>query len=275
MEELVYDSGGQFLSGTFADYLCPTAKEVPNVLIGHIETRSTANRTGAKGMGDGSSMLTPAAIANAVADAMGREDVELPLTLSKLWRLANPDAVKTSSSQQVKIQPGELSGEGEVTVPKPPPEVWRYLTDPESLRRIIPGCRKLSMEGESRFHAEVELRVAAIKGIFTATMELRDPVPAESVRLVGTMAGDLGFGRGDGWVTLAPLQDGSTRVSYRYRARVGGKVASVGQRMLGKVTEVLIARFFDALNREGQGGVSLFARMRDWFRQFSNSERVR
>ena len=53
------------------------------------------NALGAKGMGDGSSMLTPAAIANAVADALGRDDITLPLTMHRVWCLANgvdPDA---------------------------------------------------------------------------------------------------------------------------------------------------------------------------------------
>src|SRR4029450_10509195 len=51
-EELAYDDQGNFLSGTFADYLCPTAVEVPHIEIGHIETPSPANALGAKGMGD-------------------------------------------------------------------------------------------------------------------------------------------------------------------------------------------------------------------------------
>jgi 2-furoyl-CoA dehydrogenase large subunit len=49
-------------------------------------------------------------------------------------------------------------------------------------------------------------------------------------------------------VTLAPV-DGGTRLTYRYRAEVGGKVAAVGQRLLGTVTRVLIAEFFAALER--------------------------
>src|SRR4029077_15658079 len=58
MEELAYDARGNFLAGTFADYLCPPCVEVPPVTIGHVETPSPMNALGAKGMGDGSSMLT-------------------------------------------------------------------------------------------------------------------------------------------------------------------------------------------------------------------------
>ena len=90
LEELAYDAEGNFLSGSFADYRCPTAMEVPPVITGHVETLSPMNALGAKGMGDGSSMLAPAALANAVADALGRDDIALPLTPERVWRLANP-----------------------------------------------------------------------------------------------------------------------------------------------------------------------------------------
>jgi 2-furoyl-CoA dehydrogenase large subunit len=88
-EELVHDRAGNFVSGSFAEYLCPTAPEMPRLDIGHVSTPSPANLTGAKGMGDGSSMLAPAALANAAADALGREDIELPLALNRVWELAN------------------------------------------------------------------------------------------------------------------------------------------------------------------------------------------
>lgn len=88
-EELAYDEDGNFLSGTFADYLCPTSADLPPLDFAHSRTDSPANSLGSKGMGDGSSMLTPAVMANAVADALNCEDIDLPLTLDKVWRLAN------------------------------------------------------------------------------------------------------------------------------------------------------------------------------------------
>jgi 2-furoyl-CoA dehydrogenase large subunit len=91
-EELIHDREGNFVTGSFAEYLCPTAPEMPVLDIGHVSTPSPRNLTGAKGMGDGSSMLAPAALANAAADALGREDIELPLTLNRVWTLANEPA---------------------------------------------------------------------------------------------------------------------------------------------------------------------------------------
>ena len=79
-EELAFASDGSFLSGTFADYLVPTACEVPDPTILHMDTPSPFTPLGAKGVGEGNAMSTPACLANAVADALGIEDVELPMT---------------------------------------------------------------------------------------------------------------------------------------------------------------------------------------------------
>ena len=83
-EELAYADDGSFLSGTFADYLVPTACEVPDPTILHMETPSPFTPLGAKGVGEGNAMSTPVCLANAVADALGIDDVELPMTPSKV-----------------------------------------------------------------------------------------------------------------------------------------------------------------------------------------------
>ena len=256
-EELAYDQQGNFLSGTFADYLCPTAAEVPNIDIGHVETRSPLNALGAKGMGDGSSMLTPAAIANAVADALGRDDISLPLTLRRVWALANGrDPIAKASSSVSAIRSvasagsGVLTGKGEVTLSAPVEEVWRRLLDPRELAAIIPGCRGLTQDGPDSYSAQVVIGVAGVRGTYQARIELRDKRQGRSLRLVGKASGGLGFGSGSGFVSLRPEAGGRTRLEYRYEADVGGKVATVGQRMLGSVMRYLIAQFFHSLERQ-------------------------
>ena len=86
-EEMVYDEHGQLLNGSFVDYLCPTAGEMPAVVMAHKETLSPLTPLGAKGLGEGNSMSVGAAIANAVADALGVEPTALPLSPSRLWSL--------------------------------------------------------------------------------------------------------------------------------------------------------------------------------------------
>jgi CO/xanthine dehydrogenase Mo-binding subunit len=70
-EELTYDEEGQLTSGTLADYLVPTAGEVPRIDLEHMETPSPLNPLGLKGVGEGGAIPGPAVIANAVEHALG------------------------------------------------------------------------------------------------------------------------------------------------------------------------------------------------------------
>jgi carbon-monoxide dehydrogenase large subunit len=70
LEEMVYDDQGQLLTGTFMDYLIPTAMELPPIETVHLEYPSPRNPLGVKGIGEGGAISPPAAIANAVEDAL-------------------------------------------------------------------------------------------------------------------------------------------------------------------------------------------------------------
>jgi 2-furoyl-CoA dehydrogenase large subunit len=83
-ERIAYDEEGVLLTGTFMDYLVPSAPDVPPIRIAHRETPSPYG-LGAKGLGEGNTMSAPAAIANAVADALRVEELELPLTAPRVW----------------------------------------------------------------------------------------------------------------------------------------------------------------------------------------------
>jgi 2-furoyl-CoA dehydrogenase large subunit len=89
-EEFAYDENGQCLTASFQDYLCPTAMEIPPVMIDHIETPSPFTELGSKGAGESSSMSVPPAIGNAIADALAPLGIvvdELPMTPNKIWTL--------------------------------------------------------------------------------------------------------------------------------------------------------------------------------------------
>jgi 2-furoyl-CoA dehydrogenase large subunit len=86
-EEFIYGADGSFRTGTFADYLVPTACEVPEPVILHMETPSPVTPLGAKGVGEGNCMSTPVCLANAVADALGAAEIGLPMTPAKLLAL--------------------------------------------------------------------------------------------------------------------------------------------------------------------------------------------
>jgi carbon-monoxide dehydrogenase large subunit len=83
LEEIVYDESGQILTTSLADFLPPTVLEIPAIEIGHLETLTPASVTQAKGLGEGGAIGPPAAIINAVNDALapfGATINEIPAT---------------------------------------------------------------------------------------------------------------------------------------------------------------------------------------------------
>ncbi len=85
LEQTVHDEEGNLLTGSFMDYLCATSTEVPGLRILHRCTPSPFTPLGAKGLGEGNTMSAPAALANAVCDALGIDDLDLPLTAPRIW----------------------------------------------------------------------------------------------------------------------------------------------------------------------------------------------
>jgi CO/xanthine dehydrogenase Mo-binding subunit len=86
----MYDENGQLLNASFADYLIPTANEVPRIQVGHEETRSPLNELGTKGAGEAGTIPVPALFAQALEDALadyGIEILETPMSPNKLFEL--------------------------------------------------------------------------------------------------------------------------------------------------------------------------------------------
>jgi len=89
LEQIVYDAAGQLVTGTLMDYALPRAADLPPLEVHHVITPSPLNPLGVKGAGEGGTLPAPAAIANAVADALRPlrvEVTEMPLTRERLWR---------------------------------------------------------------------------------------------------------------------------------------------------------------------------------------------
>jgi carbon-monoxide dehydrogenase large subunit len=89
-EELAYDEHGQMLTGTFLDYHLPTAREMPQIEVGHVETPSPLNPLGSKGAGESGVIPAQAALVSAIEDALAPLGVrlsEFPLGPHRLWEL--------------------------------------------------------------------------------------------------------------------------------------------------------------------------------------------
>ncbi|MBV9562613.1 MAG: molybdopterin-dependent oxidoreductase [Bradyrhizobium sp.] len=250
-EEYAYTPDGSFLSGTFADYLVPTVAEVPEPLILHMQTPSPFTPLGSKGVGEGNCMSTPVCIANAVADALGVADVELPLLPARLAEtVRGAEAAAPPGKHNTPKGDRRLSGKGGARVAAAPEQVWSMLLDPATLAAVIPGCRGVKRISDTDFKADVTIGVGPVKGDYRARVTLSDLDRPNAVTLTGTLDGALGFGFGKGRITLAPAADGGTSVHYRYEAEIGGKVASIGGRLLDGAARVIIGQFFSSLARQ-------------------------
>lgn len=255
-EEFVYGPDGSLLSGTFADYLVPTACEVPEPVILHMETPSPFTPLGAKGVGEGNNMSTPVCIANAVSDALGVAEIALPLTKSRVAALIHGEE-RQPRRPVIFLKPAAkggraLTGDGSTVVPAPPQKMWDILLDPKELARVIPGCSALALVGPDAYRADIDIGIGPVRGKYRAEVRLSDLDAPRSLTLTGSASGALGWGDGQAWVTLSSTPEG-TSVAYHYEAEIGGKVASVGARMLDGAAKLLIAQFFKALAARSAG----------------------
>jgi 2-furoyl-CoA dehydrogenase large subunit len=258
-EEYAYAADGSFLTGTLADYLLPTVAEVPEPVILHMQTPSPFTPLGSKGVGEGNCMSTPVCIANAVADALDIENVELPLVparLAETLRGTEPPAPPGKKTQQAPKGDRKLVGEGTASVAAPPEKIWKMLLDPTTLQAVIPGCHDVKKISDTHFRADVTIGVGPVKGRYRATVTLSDLDEPHAVTLAGSAEGGLGFGSGKGRITLSPQANGETSVGYVYEAEIGGKVASIGGRLLDGAARVIIGQFFASLARQAGGKTS-------------------
>ncbi len=98
LERIIYDGDGQLLTGSLMDYALPRAADVPAVDIHKLATPSPANALGAKGVGEAGCIGVPAALVNAVVDALasfGVRHMDMPLTSEKLWRAMEGNRTET------------------------------------------------------------------------------------------------------------------------------------------------------------------------------------
>lgn len=150
--------------------------------------------------------------------------------------------------------------EGDTLIPADPDAVWKGLNDPEVLQRAIPGCTAMERTGDAEFTATVVARVGPVSATFKGKVELADLNPPVSYTLRGRgQGGPAGFAKGQAQIALAAEGDG-TRLSYVADVDVGGKLASVGGRLIQGVARKNADEFFAAFSRvltgEDLAGVS-------------------
>lgn len=138
---------------------------------------------------------------------------------------------------------------GSYTLPIGRERAYQLLQDPAVLARAMPGCDHLALIAPDEYEMRMKMVISSIQGLFAGKVRLADRNPPEGFRLIVEGSGKVGFMKGDGLLSLAPLT-ASTDVHYEGDVQVGGMIAGVGQRLLDTTARFLIKKFFEKLTTE-------------------------
>ncbi len=131
--------------------------------------------------------------------------------------------------------------------------VWKALNDPAVLEASIPGCQSLEMETDTRLHATVKQKIGPVSATFDGVVELTDINPPEGYRIAGEgKGGAAGFAKGGADVRLEEIE-GGTLLTYHAEAKVGGKLAQLGSRLIDGVAHKLANQFFENFKAQVEG----------------------
>jgi carbon monoxide dehydrogenase subunit G len=129
----------------------------------------------------------------------------------------------------------------------PPEEVWRALNDPVVLEACLPGCKSLTMLDDRHFESIVQIRVGPVAATFKSNVELSDLDPPRAYTIAGMgNAGAVGFAKLTARVQLEPRAD-ATVLAYDADVEIGGKLMSVGSRLIQSAATKNLDAFFGAL----------------------------
>lgn len=133
--------------------------------------------------------------------------------------------------------------EGVYTFNAPRDRVWQVLLDPKIIAQCMPGCESMNEIAPDEYEAVMKVGVASVKGTYKGKVAIKDKQPPSHYVLSGSGSGGPGFMQGDVAIDLEDA-DGKTLLKYSTDAKVGGLIASVGQRMLNGVAKMMVEQFF-------------------------------
>ena len=136
---------------------------------------------------------------------------------------------------------------GEFRVARAREAVWAALNDPAVLKECLPGCQEIARVSETEMTATLTIKVGPVKATFAGAVTLSDLDPPNGYTLSGQgQGGPAGFASGEARVALVE-DGGETIVRYDVDAKVGGKLAQIGSRLIDSTARKLAGQFFDSL----------------------------
>ena len=139
-------------------------------------------------------------------------------------------------------------------IPASREKVWEALNNADVLRACIPGCKELEKKSDTELAATVVAKVGPVKATFKGEVTLENLDPPNSYSIVGEGKGGIaGFAKGGTNIRLSDAEDGGTQLDYDVDAKVGGKLAELGSRLIDSTAKKLAGDFFTNFSKHVGG----------------------
>ena len=139
--------------------------------------------------------------------------------------------------------------QGKYIIDVPADRIWSLLMDITVLERITPGISQLIPIETDKFRAISKIKIGPVKGEFEGQLEMKDKVENSMATLVINQKSKIGNVAASIKMQLNTI-DNSTEIEYKGEAKLSGKLAMMGQRIIGGVINSLSKQFFTALDNE-------------------------
>jgi uncharacterized protein len=139
--------------------------------------------------------------------------------------------------------------EGQHAFSAPVDVVWQAVLDPQVLAKIMPGCEGFEATGENQFKGKLKVKVGPVQGEFLGDVILSNIRPNEGYHLQLRGKGAPGFVEGEGDLNLS-FVDGQCILAYSIDNKIGGRIATVGQRLLESSTKVITRQALEGLEAQ-------------------------
>jgi carbon monoxide dehydrogenase subunit G len=138
---------------------------------------------------------------------------------------------------------------GDYEFPVPPHVLWDALQDPDLLARVLPGCQRLEKVSETEFKGNIKITVGPVQGTFQGTIVYSEMQPSESLSLAVNARGPSGIVNGEGALVLTATETG-TLMRYQGEGKVGGRMASVSQRLMESSAKAVTKQSLQSLEKQ-------------------------
>ncbi|MDA0195563.1 MAG: carbon monoxide dehydrogenase subunit G [Bacteroidetes bacterium] len=128
-------------------------------------------------------------------------------------------------------------------------DVWIHLMDPEVLKKVTPGISELMPLGDDKYKATSKIKIGPVNGSFEGQLELIEKIENKTATIVVNQTSKIGNVSAEIKMHLEAIEN-TTEIVYQGEAKLSGKLAMMGQRIIGGVITSLSKQFFESLNKE-------------------------